>query len=158
MRRAGSPDFLRNTLSAQHPVYDIDFRRIYPEGLIWVRSRFSIAEIKDGRVSKVIFANMQIHEQKMKELEEQQQKGCILNRRILSGACRFYHSVFYIDLLTESFQPFNLMDDLACRLGSSTDYEYLKTVYSYFIHEEDRKRFMEELSACDIRRRITGAI
>ena len=43
MRRAGSPDFLRNTLSAQHPVYDIDFRRIYPEGLIWVRSRFSIA-------------------------------------------------------------------------------------------------------------------
>ena len=48
------------------------------------------------------------------------------------------------------------MDDLACRLGSSTDYEYLKTVYSYFIHEEDRKRFMEELSACDIRRRITG--
>ncbi len=54
MRRAGSPDFLRNTLSARHPVYDIDFRRIYPEGLIWVRSRFSIAEIKDGRVSKVI--------------------------------------------------------------------------------------------------------
>lgn len=69
-----APDFLRNTLSAQHPVYDIDFRRIYPEGLIWVRSRFSIAEIKGGRVSKVIFANMQIHEQKMKELEEQQQK------------------------------------------------------------------------------------
>lgn len=157
MRRAGSPDFLRNTLSAQHPVYDIDFRRIYPEGLIWVRSRFSIAEIKDGRVSKVIFANMQIHEQKMKELEEQQQKRLYFeSQNIIRGLSVFYHSVFHIDLLTESFQPFNLMDDLACRLGSSTDYEYLKTVYSYFIHEEDRKRFMEELSACDIRRRITG--
>lgn len=91
MRRAGSPDFLRNTLSAQHPVYDIDFRRIYPEGLIWVRSRFSIAEIKDGRVSKVIFANMQIHEQKMKELEEQQQKRLYFeSQNIIRGLVRFF--------------------------------------------------------------------
>ena len=41
------PDFLRNTLSAQHPVYDIDFRRIYLEGaLSGSVLRFSIAEIK----------------------------------------------------------------------------------------------------------------
>lgn len=70
MRRAGSPEFLRTALSVKQPVYDVDFRRVYPEGTRWVRSRFSIAEITDGVVTKVIFANMGIDEQKRKELEE----------------------------------------------------------------------------------------
>ena len=52
-------------------VYDVDFRRVYPDGIRWVRSRFSIAETADGVVTKVIFANMGIDEQKRKELEEE---------------------------------------------------------------------------------------
>lgn len=50
---------------------DVDFRRVYPDGIRWVRSRFSIAETADGVVTKVIFANMGIDEQKRKELEEE---------------------------------------------------------------------------------------
>ena len=46
-------------------------RRVYPDGIRWVRSRFSIAETADGVVTKVIFANMGIDEQKRKELEEE---------------------------------------------------------------------------------------
>lgn len=71
MRRAGSPEFLRATLTAEQPVYDVDFRRVYPHGTGWVRSRFSIAEMTDGVVAKVVFANMDIDEQKQKELEEE---------------------------------------------------------------------------------------
>ncbi len=68
---------------------------------------------------------MQIHEQKMKELEEQQQKRLYFeSQNIIRGLSVFYHSVFYIDLLTESFQPFNLMDDLACRRQFS-NYHFL---------------------------------
>lgn len=74
MRKAGSPEFLRQTLSAENPVYDIDFRRVYPDSLQWIRSRFSIAEIRDGVVTKVVFANMNIHEQKTQEIEEDRQK------------------------------------------------------------------------------------
>lgn len=69
MRRAGSPEFLRDTLSGEHPVYDIDFRRKYPDCIQWVRSRFSVAEMENGRVTKVVFANMNIHEQKLAEME-----------------------------------------------------------------------------------------
>lgn len=78
MRRAGSPEFLRQTLSEEQPVFDIDFRRVYEDHLEWVRSRFSIAEIQDGQVSKVIFANMNINEQKLEELEEEAQNRAAL--------------------------------------------------------------------------------
>lgn len=78
MRLAGNPDFLRKTLTPEQPVYEIDFRRVYPDGLQWVRSRFSIGEITDGVVTKVIFANMNIHEQKIKEMEEEQKKRLAL--------------------------------------------------------------------------------
>ena len=71
MRRVGSPEFLRTNLTPEQPVYDVDFRRVYPDGIRWVRSRFSIAETADGVVTKVIFANMGIDEQKRKELEEE---------------------------------------------------------------------------------------
>lgn len=75
MHRAGDPEFLRQTLSPEKPVYDIDFRRTYPDRTEWVRSRFSIAEMKNGQVTKAIFANMNINEQKLKELEyEKEQK------------------------------------------------------------------------------------
>ena len=79
MRRVGSPEFLRTNLTPEQPVYDVDFRRVYPDGIRWVRSRFSIAETADGVVTKVIFANMGIDEQKRKELEEEAEnkKACL---------------------------------------------------------------------------------
>lgn len=81
MLRAGAREFLQKTLSEAHPVYDIDFRRCYPDGLQWVRSRFSVAEMRDGEVVKVIFANMNINSQKLKELEEEEH-----NRQALQAA------------------------------------------------------------------------
>ena len=81
MIRAGSPQFLRQTLSAEKPVYDIDFRRIYPDGLQWIRSRFSIAEMRDNKVTKVVFANMNINDQKLEELKQEAQ-----NRQALLAA------------------------------------------------------------------------
>lgn len=81
MRRAGSPEFLKKTLSPEQPVYDVDFRRLYPGRTEWVRSRFSIAEMRDGQVTKVIFANMNINEQKREELLSEEQ-----NRRALLAA------------------------------------------------------------------------
>lgn len=78
MERAGNPEFLQRTLSADQPVYEVDFRRRYPEGLQWVRSRFSIADMRDGVVTKVIFANMNIHEQKQEELKEEEQNRAAL--------------------------------------------------------------------------------
>lgn len=85
MQRAGSPEFLRQTLSAENPVYDVDFRRIYPDHLGWVRSRFSIAEMRDGKVTKVVFANMNINEQKMEEYEEEKEQE-ERNRKALLAA------------------------------------------------------------------------
>lgn len=78
MYRAGNPDFLQKTLSIDQPVYEVDFRRIYPEGLQWVRSRFSIADVRDGKVTKVIFANMNINEQKLEELQEEEKNRAAL--------------------------------------------------------------------------------
>lgn len=88
MRRAGNPDFLRQTLTPEKPVYDIDFRRIYPDSVEWVRSRFSIAEMKNGQVTKAIFANMNINEQKLKELEyeKEQQEQEEQNKKALIAA------------------------------------------------------------------------
>lgn len=81
MCRAGDPGFLQKILSPEQPVYDVDFRRIYSDGLQWVRSRFSIAEMRDGLVTKVIFANMNINDQKIREMEEEEQ-----NRMALTAA------------------------------------------------------------------------
>lgn len=81
MRRAGSPAFLRATLSRENPVYDIDFRRSYPDGFRWIRSRFSVADMEHGRVTKVVFANMNIHEQKLNELKQEEE-----NRQALLSA------------------------------------------------------------------------
>lgn len=78
MERAGNPEFLQKTLSAEKPVYEVDFRRKYPEGLQWIRSRFSIADMRDGKVTKVIFANMNIHEQRQEELREEEQNRAAL--------------------------------------------------------------------------------
>lgn len=78
MRRAGNVEFLRQTLTEEQPVFDIDFRRIYGDHLEWVRSRFSIGEVLDGRISKVIFANMNINEQKLEELEEEEKNRAVL--------------------------------------------------------------------------------
>lgn len=81
MYRAGDSEFLQKILSPEQPVYDVDFRRVYSDGLQWVRSRFSIAEMRDGMVTKVIFANMNINDQKIREMEEEEQ-----NRMALTAA------------------------------------------------------------------------
>lgn len=81
MRRAGSPGFLKQILSEERPVYDIDFRRQYPDRVQWVRSRFSVAQMKDGSVSKVVFANMNIHQQKINEMQQEEE-----NRKALMTA------------------------------------------------------------------------
>lgn len=158
MRRAGSPEFLRKTLSPDQPVYDIDFRRIYPDGIEWARSRFSIAEMKDGMAVKVIFASMNINDQKLKELGEEQQKKIYFEyQNIIGGLSSFYHSVFYIDLLAEKFQAFALRQDIAEYLGDHDSYEELEKAYEQnFIHEEDQERFAHDLSLEEINRRVGG--
>ncbi|MDC7288149.1 ATP-binding protein [Blautia schinkii] len=149
MRRAGNPDFLRSTLSPETPVYDIDFRRIYPHGLEWVRSRFSISEMQNGRVTKVIFANMNIHEQKLEELKEQQRKKLYFEyQNILQGLSSFYHSVIYVDLESETYQAFKLRDDLAKFLEDTQSYkEFLYQYSEHLIHSDDKEKFLEDLSA-----------
>lgn len=157
MRRAGSPDFLRSVLSPDQPSFDIDFRRIYPEGSEWVRSRFSIEEMKGGKVTKVVFANMNINEQKKEELREEEQKKLYFEyQNIIRGLTSFYHSVFYVDLQEDIFQTFTLSKDLESLLGNNDSYEILRHTYSdNLIHEEDQKRFAREMSAAEITRRIS---
>lgn len=156
MRRAGNSEFLRQTLSMEQPVYDIDFRRLYPDRVEWVRSRFSIAEVRDGQVMKVVFANMNIDEQKKQELREQQQKKLYFEyQNIVKGLSAFYHSVFYVDLLQGSFQPFALRADIADYLGDRREFALLKRIYSeHLLHEEDREQFINDMDSEEISRRI----
>lgn len=158
MRRAGSPEFLRRTLSAEQPVYDLDFRRIYPDGHTgWARSRFSVAEMEEGRVKGVIFANMDINEQKLKEIEEAKQKELYVEaRNIIKGLSSFYHSVYYIDLQQETFQTFTQRRDIAEYLGENNSFSLLMRTYSdQLIYKEDQERFLHELSAEEIRGRVS---
>lgn len=155
MYRAGNPEFLRQTLSVENPVYDVDFRRVYPDHLGWVRSRFSIAEMRDGEVTKVVFANMNINEQKQEEIEEERQKKLYVeSRNIIKGLSSFYHSVFYVDLSGETFQSFSIRKDLEEYLDGSNCYEKLKSAYMGLIHENERDKFTKELSVESIRQRI----
>ena len=156
MRRAGTPQFLRQTLSHEQPVYDVDFRRLYPDRVEWVRARFSVAELKDGQVTKVVFANMNINERKIKELEEEQkQKLYFEYQNIIRGLTSFYHSVFYIDLVEQTFQSYNWLKDLSARMGQRNDYhELIRTCAQSFIRKEDQAAFMKNLSAEEISRRI----
>lgn len=155
MQRAGTPEFLRQTLSAENPVYDVDFRRVYPDRLGWVRSRFSIAEMRDGKVTKVVFANMDINEQKLEEMEEDRQKKLYFeSRNIIKGLSSFYHSVFYVDLTEETFQAFSLRKDLKDYLDGSSSYEKLKSAYMELIHEKEREKFARELSIESIQKRV----
>lgn len=156
MRRAGNKEFLRQTLSAGQPVYDVDFRRIYPDGIRWVRSRFSIAELQDGRVMKVVFANMDINEQKLREMKEEQQKKLYFEyQNIISGLSAFYHSVFYVDLVDETFQSFSMRQDIMDYLGESNQFDALKQIYAgRLIHEDDKDQFSRDLALDEIKRRI----
>lgn len=156
MHRAGSPAFLRQVLSMDQPVYDVDFRRIYPDHVGWVRSRFSIAEMRDGIVTKVIFANMDITEQKLEELEEENQKRLYFEyQNIIKGLSSFYHTVFYVDLMDETYQIFKEQKDLKERLSAETKYSFmLKTYGSMMIATQDQQRFLNELSMASIRKRM----
>ncbi|MBS7009701.1 hybrid sensor histidine kinase/response regulator [Anaerostipes sp.] len=155
MRRAGNPDFLRRTLSADQPVYDVDFRRVYPDRISWVRSRFSIGEMRDGTVTKVVFANMNINEQKMVEMEEEKQKKLYFeSRNIIKGLSSFYHSVFYVDLTEGTFQSFRIRKDLEDYLKGSDSYHMLKSAYMALIHEKEKEKFARELSIESIQKRV----
>lgn len=156
MRRAGSPEFLRLVLSEGQPVYEVDFRRVYPEGLVWVRSRFSMVETRDGLVTKVIFANMNINEQKLEELEEEKHRQLYFEyRNIVQGFSAFYQSVFYVDLNTQTFQTFKADENLLPQLDSTQDYGQLKQVFSRNIAGKDGpERFIQENSISEILRRI----
>lgn len=158
MRRAENIDFLRQTLSLELPVYEVDFRRLYPDEIRWVRARFSIAEMKDGVITKVIFANMDINDQKLTELKEEQQKRLYIeSQNIIRGLSAFYHSVFYVDLGEETFQTFVVREDVAKRLENTNDYGTLLSIYyDHLIHEEDRGRFLRDLSLEAIKKRITA--
>lgn len=157
MRRAGSPEFLRRTLKPEQPVYDIDFRRIYPEGLAWVRARFSVAEMKDGQAAKVIFANMNINGQKIKELEEEKRKRLYFeSQNIIKGLSSLYHTVFYVDLIQGTYQAFAQEKDSESYLQGIGD-QYSALIHAYtehFIYVEDRERFSRELAASQIQRRV----
>ena len=156
MRRAESIDFLRQTLSAEQPVYEVDFRRLYPDCIRWVRARFSIAEIQDGVITRVIFANMDINEQKLTELKEEQQKKLYFeSQNIIKGLSAFYHSVFYVDLVEETFQTFVIREDVAERLNHSDEYGALFEIYhEHLIHEEDKERFKQEMCLTAIKKRV----
>ncbi|PNV60909.1 hybrid sensor histidine kinase/response regulator [Clostridium sp. chh4-2] len=156
MRRAGSAEFLRQTLSEEQPVFDIDFRRVYPDHLEWVRSRFSIAEIQDGRVSKVIFANMNINERKLEELEEEKRKKLYFEyQNIIKGLSSFYHSVFYVDLADHTVQAFSHIKEIADCVEENVSYMTLMDAYKErLIKGEDQERFARELSAEEISSRI----
>lgn len=158
MRRAGSPEFLRKTLSEKQPVYEIDFRRVYPDRLMWVRSRFSAAEIRDGVVTKVIFANMDINEQKLVELEEEKRKRLYVEyQNIVKGLSSFYHSVFYVDLNAQTFQTFKVDGEMRRLLGDGQDYTFLiEKCCTRIADEGDRIRLEQELCVAEIRRRIAS--
>ena len=158
MLRSGSPKFLRYTLSAEQPVYDVDFRRICTDGHVgWVRSRFSVGEMEDGHVKSVIFANMDINEQKRKDIEEERQKKLYVeSQNIIKGLSSFYHSVYYIDLQQETFQVFTQRSDIAKYLEESDNFSLLMKTYScHLIYKDDQERFQHELSAEEIRRRVS---
>lgn len=156
MHRAGSPAFLKEVLSSQQPVYEVDFRRIYPDHIGWVRSRFSVAEMCDGVVTKVIFANMDITEQKLKELEEEDRKRLYFEyQNIIQGLSSFYHTVFYVDLMDDSYQIFKEKETLKEALALKKTYdEVLKSYSELVISSKDQLRFQEELSCKMIHQRI----
>lgn len=111
--------------------------------------------MRDGKVTKVVFANMNINEQKMEEYEEEKQKKLYFeSRNIIKGLSSFYHSVFYVDLADESFQSFSIRKDLEGYLDGSDRYEKLKSAYMKLIHEYERDKFAAELSVDSIRQRI----
>ena len=122
----------------------------------WVRSRFSIAEIQDGRVSKVIFANMNINERKLEELEEEKRKKLYFEyQNIIKGLSSFYHSVFYVDLADHTVQAFSHVKEIADCVEENVSYVTLMDAYKErLIKEEDQERFARELSAEEISSRI----
>lgn len=156
MRRAGSPEFLRQVLSEGQPVYEIDFRRVYPDHLSWVRSRFSVVEMRDGVVTKVIFANMDITEQKLEELEEEKRRQLYFEyQNIVQGLSSFYHSVFYVDLNAMTYQAFKTEEKLLKQLSAGSEYDLLLRVCGENITDrESRERFEREMCISEIRRRI----
>lgn len=156
MYRAGHPDFLRQTLSLEQPVYEVDFRRRYGDHVAWVRSRFSLAEIQDGCVTKVIFANMNINEQKLQELEEERKKKLYFEfQNIIRGLSSFYHSVFYVDMTDGTFQTYNSRQDIWECAEDDARFEVLYRNYrDHLIYKEDQERFGREVNLDAISNRV----
>ena len=156
MRQIGSPEFLRARLSLEQPAFDVDFRRVYPDHIGWVRARFSLAEILDGKVTKVVFANMDIDEQKRKELAEEEQKRLYVeSKNIIQGLSSSYHSVLYVDLPAGTYKAFRLRLDAEHYLKDEEFYsELLESYRDKLIHPQDQERFAQEMALESIRQQF----
>ena len=99
---------------------------------------------------------MDINEQKLTELKEEQQKKLYFeSQNIIKGLSAFYHSVFYVDLVEETFQTFVIREDVAERLNHSDEYGALFEIYhEHLIHEEDKERFKQEMCLTAIKKRV----
>lgn len=150
------PEFLRSMLTPERPVYDVDFRRVYSGHISWVRSRFGILEMADGVITKVVLANMDIQDQKMKELEEERQRKLYFDsRNVIKGLSAFYHSIFSIDLDNRTFYDYTEQRGLKQYVGGSNSYDLLLQCYrDKYIIKEDQERFYKELSVESIRERV----
>ena len=100
---------------------------------------------------------MDINEQKRKDIEEERQKKLYVeSQNIIKGLSSFYHSVYYIDLQQETFQVFTQRSDIAKYLEESDNFSLLMKTYScHLIYKDDQERFQHELSAEEIRRRVS---
>lgn len=150
------PEFLRRMLTSKRPVYDVDYRRVFSGRISWVRSRFGILEMADGQITKVVLANMDIQDQKMKELEEERQRRLYFDsRNVIKGLSAFYHSIFSIDLANRTFYDYTEQGELKKYVGSSNSYDLLLQCYGdHFILKEDQQRFYGELSVESIKERV----
>ena len=156
MRRIASAEVLKEQLSLEQPAFDVDFRRVYPDHIGWVRARFSLSEIVNGEVTKVVFASMDIDEQKRKELAEEEQKRLFVeSQNIIQGLSSSYHSVLYVDLPTGTLKPFRLRLDAEHYLREAAAYSELLEVYKdKLIHPEDQARFAQEMAIESLRQQI----
>lgn len=158
MKEAVRPEFLRQILTPEHPIYDVDFRRLLNGKQMWVRSRFGIVETVDGKVTKAVFANMDIQEQKEKELEEERRrKQYFESRNVIKGLSAFYHSVLTVDLKNRTFQDYTDLGEFLGNTGGSSSYDLLQQSYrNRYIVKEDQERFNQEMSIEAMKARVGG--
>ena len=156
MSRLGDADYLRRVLSPTSPSLDVDYRLRFAGKVLWMRARVALGQTRRGRAGTVVFATMDIDAQKRRELEEQRQKQLNVEyQSIIQGLSVFYHSVFYVDLSTGTYQAFSRLPDIAMYAKPQGTYQELLEVYGRnLIEPGDLNRFMEEMSAASLTRRL----